>query len=152
MSLPDYKAVCERSGGIYNASDMRQEWNGRWVYKKFWEPRHPGDTQVVPGDNLRPSWTRPVPVADTYQTRTVWPVTADPDTGYAQTGAFSVSLKSMTDDAVIRYTTNGSTPSATVGTVYAGPFEVGSTSTVKAIAYLATGETSTVASFAYTVN
>lgn len=49
--------------------------------------------------------------------------------------AQSVTISSTTSGALIRYTTDGSTPSATAGTVYGGPVTVGSTMTLRAIAY-----------------
>ena len=49
--------------------------------------------------------------------------------------AQSVTITSGTSGATIRYTTDGSTPTATTGTVYTGAFTVSSTKTVKAIAY-----------------
>lgn len=148
----EYKAVCERSGFVVPSSEIVTEWNGRKVRGKYSEPRHPGDTQRIKGEHSTPSWTRPVPENDDFQTRNVWPATSSAPTGYEQTGSFTVALTSITDDAVIRYTVNGDTPSATVGTVYSAPFAIASSLTLKAIAYLASGEVSTVSSFVYTVN
>jgi hypothetical protein len=50
--------------------------------------------------------------------------------------AQSVTISSTTSGATIRYTTDGSTPSATVGTVYTSPVNIASTATLKAIAYM----------------
>ncbi|HVX30672.1 MAG TPA: chitobiase/beta-hexosaminidase C-terminal domain-containing protein, partial [Nitrolancea sp.] len=50
-------------------------------------------------------------------------------------GAQSVTITSSTSGASIRYTTDGSTPSETAGTLYAGPVTVGASETLKAIAY-----------------
>lgn len=51
---------------------------------------------------------------------------------YPQTVAISISPV----DATVRYTTDGSTPSHTVGTIYTGtPISVSSTTTIKAIGY-----------------
>lgn len=47
----------------------------------------------------------------------------------------SVSLATATDGASIRYTTDGSTPSSTVGVLYASPFTLTSPATVRAVAY-----------------
>jgi len=52
----------------------------------------------------------------------------------------SVTLSTTTSGATIRYTTNGSTPSHTNGTVYSGAIAVNASTTIKAIAYL-TGKT-----------
>lgn len=32
---------CDRSGRMYPMKDMRKQWNGQWVYKSFYDPRHP---------------------------------------------------------------------------------------------------------------
>jgi hypothetical protein len=56
------------------------------------------------------------------------------------TSATSVTITTTTTGASIRYTTDGSTPTSTTGTLYSGPFNVSSTITLKAIAY-ATGMT-----------
>ena len=37
----EHKMVCDRSGLTYPASEMRKEWNGLWVHKDYFEPRHP---------------------------------------------------------------------------------------------------------------
>jgi SPP1 family predicted phage head-tail adaptor len=49
----------------------------------------------------------------------------------------SVAITSDTPGASIRYTTDGSAPSPTVGTVYAGPVTVAASLTLRAIAYKA---------------
>ena len=65
-------------------------------------------------------------------------------------GAQSVSIATTTAGASIRYTLDGSTPTAT-STLYTGPITVSATTTVKAIG-LATGLTnSAVASATYTI-
>jgi hypothetical protein len=46
-----------------------------------------------------------------------------------------VTLSTTTAGASIRYTTDGSAPSATVGTMYSGPVTVGGTMTIQAMAY-----------------
>lgn len=51
--------------------------------------------------------------------------------------AQEVTITDATAGAVIRYTTNGTVPSETNGTVYTGPFTVAATATVKAVAYKA---------------
>ena len=67
----------------------------------------------------------------------------------AQNGAVIVTL-SATGGAVVHYTVDGSTPSAS-SQVYQAPFLVASNLTVKAIA-VASGQSSTVASQAFTPN
>jgi nucleoid-associated protein YgaU len=57
----------------------------------------------------------------------------DPAEG-VYTDAQSVKLSSSTDGAEIRYTTDGSVPTATTGTVYSGPIAVAATTTIRAMA------------------
>jgi hypothetical protein len=63
---------------------------------------------------------------------TTLPVTFSPGTG-VYTSAQQVTLASTTPDAEIRYTTDGSRPT-TESTLYTGPIDVASTTTVTAIA------------------
>lgn len=47
----DWWMICERTGGKFLRSEMRQEWTGAWVHKSVWEPRHPQDLiKSVPDD------------------------------------------------------------------------------------------------------
>ena len=72
--------------------------------------------------------------------------------GGTYTSAQSVTITSATSGASIRYTTNGTTPTATTGTVYSGPVAIGATATLKAIAYKSGMTDSTVTSATYTIN
>ena len=63
----------------------------------------------------------------------------------------SVTIATTTLGAAIRYTTDGTTPTSTVGTVYSTPVAVSSSQTVKAIAYLSGWTNSAVNSAAYTI-
>jgi|GEM_PF-5392387 len=72
--------------------------------------------------------------------------------GGSYTKAQSVSITTATTGATIRYTVNGTTPSTTNGTVYAGPIPVNATTTLKAIAYKTGLTTSAVASATYTIS
>jgi len=54
--------------------------------------------------------------------------------------------------ASIRYTTDGSTPTASQGTVYAGPLTLSSTTTLKAIAYRTGWTASAVTTATYTIS
>jgi hypothetical protein len=73
------------------------------------------------------------PAADTYST--------------AQT----VTISTTTGGATIRYTTDGSTPTSTTGTVYSDPVAIDSTKTLKAIAYQTGMTDSEVTSGTYTI-
>jgi hypothetical protein len=81
-------------------------------------------------------------------------VVADPvfaPAGGTYTSVQSVSLSSTTSGASIRYTTDGSTPSATAGTSYTGPITISATTTVKAIAYKSGMTASNVITQKYTI-
>jgi hypothetical protein len=71
--------------------------------------------------------------------------------GGSYSSAQSVSITSATSGASVRYTTDGSTPSETAGTLYSGPVSISSTKTLKAIAYKTGMTDSTVASATYTI-
>jgi unsaturated rhamnogalacturonyl hydrolase len=70
-------------------------------------------------------------------------------------GAFSsaqvVTISTTTSGASIRYTTDGSTPSETAGTIYSGPVSISATTTLKALAYESGMADSTVTSATYTI-
>jgi uncharacterized protein (DUF1800 family) len=82
------------------------------------------------------------------QTITAPPVLTPPPGDYI--GTQSVTLFTSTPGAAIRYTTDGSTPTSTTGTVYSGPISVANTTTIKAIAYKTglTGSSVTSGTFA----
>lgn len=67
------------------------------------------------------------------------------------TSAQSVALSTTTSGATIRYTTDGTTPTAS-STAYASPISVASTQTIKAIAIKSGLYNSSVASATYTIN
>ena len=67
------------------------------------------------------------------------------------TEAQSVTISTATTDAAIRYTTDGSEPTATSGSVYSGPIEVSATATVRAIASKTGWTDSPVASATFTI-
>jgi hypothetical protein len=66
--------------------------------------------------------------------------------------AQNVSISTATSSASIRYTTDGSTPSETAGTLYSGAVNISATTTLKAIAYESGFTDSNVASATYTVS
>jgi hypothetical protein len=65
------------------------------------------------------------------------------------TAAQLVSIRSATVGASIRYTSDGSTPSDTVGTLYTGPIRVTRTTPLRAIAYQANFASSIVITHTY---
>src|SRR5579872_3018584 len=67
--------------------------------------------------------------------------------GSAQT----VTIGTTTPGASIRYTTDGSTPSETAGTLYSGPITVNASVTINAIAYESGLTDSAVATATYTI-
>jgi hypothetical protein len=66
--------------------------------------------------------------------------------------AQTASISTTTSGASIRYTTDGSTPSETAGTLYNGPITVSTTTTINAIAYVSGMTDSSIASAGYTIN
>ncbi len=76
--------------------------------------------------------------------------TFDPPQG-TYSGAQSVTISDATAGAVIYYTTDGSTPSATHGTLYAAALTVSNSETVMAIAVEAGYSSSAIATAAYTI-
>jgi len=67
------------------------------------------------------------------------------------TSAQQVALSTATAGATIRYTTDGSSPTESVGTVYGGPVTVASSSALKAVAYRTGWTTSTVTAGDYVI-
>ena len=63
----------------------------------------------------------------------------------------SVVISTSTPGASINYTTDGIDPSETRGTLYAGPFSVASTTTVKALAYKSGTADSAISSTTYSI-
>ena len=67
------------------------------------------------------------------------------------TTSTSVTLSTSTGGATMRYTTNGTAPSESVGTVYSSPVSIIATSTLQAIAYLSGMADSPISSAVYTI-
>lgn len=72
--------------------------------------------------------------------------------GGTYTAAQTVTITSATSGATIRYTTDGSTPTATGGTVYSSPVTIGATTTLRAIAYKSGMTDSSVTVATYTIS
>ncbi len=76
--------------------------------------------------------------------------TFTPDGG-THTDSVVVTIGSATSGASIRYTLDGSTPTATAGTLYTGPITITSSATLRAVAYGTGYTTSAVKSSSYTI-
>jgi nucleoid-associated protein YgaU len=63
----------------------------------------------------------------------------------------SVTLSTSTDEALIYYTTDGTEPSATNGTLYEGPIDIAETTSLMAVAVKEKWEGSAVAAASYTI-
>ncbi len=72
--------------------------------------------------------------------------------GGTYTGPQSVTITSTTSGALVRYTTDGSTPSETAGTLYSGPVTIATSTTIQAIAYKPGSIDSVITSASYTIN
>lgn len=55
----DWKVKCDMTGAIVNASDCKMQWNGLFVHKDVWRPRHPQEFPVTPSDRLALPVARP---------------------------------------------------------------------------------------------
>jgi parallel beta-helix repeat protein len=88
-------------------------------------------------------------VSVTYSIQAAAP-TFSPGAG-TYSSAQSVTISSTTGGVSIRYTTDGSTPTETNGTLYSGPVTVSGSETLKAIAYSSSNADSNVSSAVYTI-
>ena len=126
----------------------------------------------IPGEAVGTVYAGPIAVASSVTIRAVaylpgWTTSSVSSGTYAITGsvvapvfspspgtyatAQSVTLSTSTPGATIRYTTDGSTPSETVGTMYAGAIAVASSVTIRAVAYLSGWTTSSVSNGGYAI-
>ena len=86
---------------------------------------------------------------------TAYDIVSDPNfsvSGGTYTGAQTVTISTTTEDAEIKYTTDGSDPSATHGTIYNGSLNINDDTTLKAIAYKAGMTDSDVVTAEYVIN
>jgi hypothetical protein len=72
--------------------------------------------------------------------------------GGTYTSMQSVAISSTTSGASIRYTTDGTDPTSTTGTLYSSAVTISSSKTIKAIAYKPGMTASSVSSATYTIN
>jgi nucleoid-associated protein YgaU len=114
-------------------------------------PIHIGATTTITAVASKADFLDSSPAKATYTiTGTVAEVIFDPPEGTYQ-DAQTVTLQSATEGAEIYYTTDGSDPSATQGTLFQGSVEVGSTMTLKAVAVKKGWKDPPIASAVYTI-
>lgn len=68
-----WNAVCYECGGKFKANQLLKHWQGYYVCRNHWEPRHPQDFVKATADKQTPPWTQPEPAdsfvaTDTYIT------------------------------------------------------------------------------------
>ncbi len=108
-----------------------------------------GTTCTVKAIACFSSWANSAVVTNTYVLQSATPnFSVAPGT---YNNDQTVSVTSSTTGATIRYTTDGTTPTKSVGTIYSAPLVVASTQTVKALAYLTNFDDSAVSSSTYTL-
>jgi uncharacterized repeat protein (TIGR03803 family) len=88
-------------------------------------------------------------LAGGYWSQVVSPVFFPPAGNYLRGSTQTVSIVSATPGATIRYTTDGSTPTESSGSLYSGPVTVDQNNTVEAVAYESGLTTSSVNSATY---
>lgn len=54
-----WNSVCPVCGLRYKAEDFRLRWDGQWICRKDWEPRHPQDFVRTPREELSVPFTYP---------------------------------------------------------------------------------------------
>ena len=56
-----WNALCDVCGFKFKARDLKKRWDGAYVCKDDWEPRHPSDLYRPPIEDPSVPWTRPDP-------------------------------------------------------------------------------------------
>ncbi len=114
-------------------------------------PVHVAATTTLRAVAFRDGWTTSAVTSATY---TIAPLVAAPSFSPgpgAYPAAQDIVITTSTAGASIRYTTDGTTPSDTVGTLYAGPVHVATSLTLRAVAFRAGYTTSPVTSGLYEI-
>lgn len=120
----------------------------RRVYDKYIKYSIREDSPSANATKLAAWFTAPQEYGDAFQDTVAAP-TADPVAGAVALNS-TVALSTITAGATIRYTLDGSTPNAT-STIYDGPITIDEAKTIKAMAFKAGSNPSTVLSAAYTI-
>ncbi len=109
-------------------------------------------TRTIKAIAVKPGYN-PSPISTATYTIVLPPV-ADPvfnPPAGSYTGTQTVAITSATNGASLRYTTDGSAPTSTTGTLYSGPVTVSVSRTLRAIAYKTDMADSNVVSAAYSI-
>jgi hypothetical protein len=131
--------IALQAGQTYSIRMDFYEGGGNAIAQLYWSTPTIAK-QIIPQSQLSPTAPGPVAVAD--------PTYSPPQGGFSS--PMSVTISSATAGASIRYTTDGSSPSSSTGTLYASPVPISGTTTFKAIAYKSGMSDSQVISSTYT--
>lgn len=107
------------------------------------------DNRVVKAIGIRAGFLDSAVATATYNIRVATPVAAPAAGSY--TGSQAVTLTTVTPGASIRYTVDGSTPTDVTGTLYSGPVTIAASATLKAVAFKAGMDNSTVLTQVYSI-
>ena len=59
LSLGDWNALCDVCGFKFKSCDLKKRWDGLYVCKEDWEPRHESDFYKAPKEDPSTPWQRP---------------------------------------------------------------------------------------------
>ena len=114
-------------------------------------PAHVSDTVTLKAVAYRTGWTTSSVTSGQY---TIMPLVSAPVFAPGPGSYFAsqdVTITTATPGASVRYTTDGSTPTASAGTLYAGPVPVAETLVLRAVAFQAGWTTSPVTTGQYVI-
>jgi hypothetical protein len=106
-------------------------------------------TTVLRAYGARNNWTNSPEIAATFTINGAVSMPVFSIQGGTYNAPITLGISALPADATVRYTTDGSVPTATYGTIYSGPFSVPENSVVQAIAYKEFWITSSVATASY---
>lgn len=66
LKLGDYNCICDSCGRKFKASTMRKRWDGMFVCKEDFEPKHPQLSLKVRSDKQSVPIARPEPIQDIF--------------------------------------------------------------------------------------
>lgn len=140
--------ACASSGAtiMFTLDGTTPGWTNGYIYTGAFKVKQSATLQVMAFSPLRANSTV---ASATYTIAAEAPAFSLAAGSY--TGTQTVSLSTATVGASIRYTTDGSTPTPTTGTLYSGAIAVSTSQTIKAIAYLGGANNSAVSSATYNI-